>query len=106
MPIGETNEGDIATIEAEVDGHMPGYKNLPHRIRLRAVPEQVDRHQREREQRQQAQPAGRGEEEGHGRGWDRAVGPGSYQPRGGGRVRTVRPHRHHPVERPTVILPG
>jgi ATP-dependent DNA helicase RecG len=33
--IGETNEGDIATIEAEVDGHMPSYKNLPHRIRLR-----------------------------------------------------------------------
>jgi ATP-dependent DNA helicase RecG len=35
VPIGETNEGDIATIEAEVDGHMPGYKNLPYRIRLR-----------------------------------------------------------------------
>ncbi len=35
VPIGETNEGDIATIEAEVDAHMPGYKNLPYRIRLR-----------------------------------------------------------------------
>ncbi len=35
VPIGETNEGDIATIEAEVDGHMPGFKNLPYRIRLR-----------------------------------------------------------------------
>ncbi len=35
VPIGETDEGDIATIEAEVDGHMPGYKNLPYRIRLR-----------------------------------------------------------------------
>lgn len=34
-PIAETNEGDIATIEAEVDAHMPGYKNLPYRIRLR-----------------------------------------------------------------------
>ncbi|MCQ3943410.1 MAG: ATP-dependent DNA helicase RecG [Alphaproteobacteria bacterium] len=35
VPIAETGEGDIATIEAEVDGHMPAYKNLPHRIRLR-----------------------------------------------------------------------
>lgn len=35
VPIAETNEGDIATIEAEVDAHMPAYKNLPHRIRLR-----------------------------------------------------------------------
>lgn len=35
VPIAETNEGDIATIEAEVDGHMPAYKNLPYRIRLR-----------------------------------------------------------------------
>ncbi|MBC7767705.1 MAG: ATP-dependent DNA helicase RecG [Phycisphaerales bacterium] len=35
VPIAETNDGDIATIEAEVDGHMPAYKNLPHRIRLR-----------------------------------------------------------------------
>jgi ATP-dependent DNA helicase RecG len=33
--IAQTNEGDIATIEAEVDAHMPAYKNLPHRIRLR-----------------------------------------------------------------------
>ncbi|MBI3439046.1 MAG: ATP-dependent DNA helicase RecG [Proteobacteria bacterium] len=35
VPIAETEEDDIATIEAEVDGHMPGYKNLPYRIRLR-----------------------------------------------------------------------
>lgn len=35
VPIAETNEGDIATIEAEVDGHMAAYRNLPHRIRLR-----------------------------------------------------------------------
>jgi len=35
VPIAETNDGDIATIEAEVDGHMAAYKNLPHRIRLR-----------------------------------------------------------------------
>lgn len=35
VPIGETQDGDVATIEAEVDGHMPAYKNLPHRIRLR-----------------------------------------------------------------------
>jgi ATP-dependent DNA helicase RecG len=35
VPIGETNDGDIATIEAEVDTHMPGYRNLPYRIRLR-----------------------------------------------------------------------
>ncbi len=39
VPIGETNEGDIATIEAEVDGHLTGRriggKVLPHRIRLR-----------------------------------------------------------------------
>lgn len=35
VPIGETNDGDIATIEAEVDGYTPAYKNLPHRIRLR-----------------------------------------------------------------------
>ncbi len=35
VAIGETEEGDIATIEAEVDAHMPGYKNLPYRIRLR-----------------------------------------------------------------------
>ena len=35
VPIAETNEGDIATIEAEVDGHLPAYRNLPHRIRLR-----------------------------------------------------------------------
>ena len=35
VPIGETQDGDIATIEAEVDGYVPAYKNLPHRIRLR-----------------------------------------------------------------------
>jgi ATP-dependent DNA helicase RecG len=39
VPIGETDDGDIATIEAEVDGHMPsrriGQKVLPHRVRLR-----------------------------------------------------------------------
>ncbi|MBX3509794.1 MAG: ATP-dependent DNA helicase RecG [Hyphomonadaceae bacterium] len=35
VPIAETEDGDIATIEAEVDAHMPGYKNLPYRIRLR-----------------------------------------------------------------------
>jgi ATP-dependent DNA helicase RecG len=35
VPIAETEEGDIATIEAEVDGHLPGFRNLPHRIRLR-----------------------------------------------------------------------
>ncbi len=35
VPIAETQEGDIATIEAEVDAHQPAYKNLPHRIRLR-----------------------------------------------------------------------
>lgn len=35
VPIGETQDGDIATIEAEVDGYTPAYKNLPHRIRLR-----------------------------------------------------------------------
>ncbi len=35
VPIAETNDGDIATIEAEVDAHMPGYRNLPYRIRLR-----------------------------------------------------------------------
>jgi ATP-dependent DNA helicase RecG len=39
VPIAETNDGDIATIEAEVDAHMPahriGQKMLPHRIRVR-----------------------------------------------------------------------
>ncbi|MBL8538606.1 MAG: ATP-dependent DNA helicase RecG [Hyphomonadaceae bacterium] len=35
VPIAETQDGDIATIEAEVDGHIAAYKNLPHRIRLR-----------------------------------------------------------------------
>ncbi len=35
VPIAETRDGEIATIEAEVDGHMPAFKNIPHRIRLR-----------------------------------------------------------------------
>jgi ATP-dependent DNA helicase RecG len=35
VPIAETNDGDLATIEAEVDGHLPAYRNLPYRIRLR-----------------------------------------------------------------------
>lgn len=35
VPIDETEDGEIVTIEAEVDGHMPGFKNLPYRIRLR-----------------------------------------------------------------------
>lgn len=35
VPIGETNDGDIATIEAEVDGHIPAFKSAPYRIRLR-----------------------------------------------------------------------
>lgn len=35
VPIAETDDGDIATIEAEVDAHLPAYRNLPHRIRLR-----------------------------------------------------------------------
>lgn len=34
-PIAETDDGDIATIEADVDAHLPGYRNLPYRIRLR-----------------------------------------------------------------------
>ena len=34
-PIADTQDGEIATIEAEVEAHMPGYKNLPYRIRLR-----------------------------------------------------------------------
>ncbi len=35
VPIAQTDDGDVATIEAEVDAHQPAYKNLPHRIRLR-----------------------------------------------------------------------
>ncbi len=35
VPIAETSDGDIATIEAEVDGHIPAYKSAPYRIRLR-----------------------------------------------------------------------
>ncbi|HRE45908.1 MAG TPA: ATP-dependent DNA helicase RecG [Terricaulis sp.] len=34
-PIAETEDGDIATIEAEVDAHLPAYRKLPYRIRLR-----------------------------------------------------------------------
>jgi ATP-dependent DNA helicase RecG len=33
--IGDTEDGVIATLEVEVDAHMPGYKNLPYRIRVR-----------------------------------------------------------------------
>ncbi|MFT3726798.1 MAG: ATP-dependent DNA helicase RecG [Terricaulis sp.] len=33
--IGETEDGHIATLEVEVDAHMPSYKNLPYRIRVR-----------------------------------------------------------------------
>lgn len=35
VPIDETEDGEIATLEVEVDGHMPAYKNLPYRIRVR-----------------------------------------------------------------------
>ncbi|MGE0595079.1 MAG: ATP-dependent DNA helicase RecG [Hyphomonadaceae bacterium] len=35
VPIAEAREGEIATIEAEIDAHMPGYRNVPYRIRLR-----------------------------------------------------------------------
>jgi ATP-dependent DNA helicase RecG len=35
VPIAEARDGEIATIEAEVDGHTPGFRNLPYRIRLR-----------------------------------------------------------------------
>jgi ATP-dependent DNA helicase RecG len=35
VPIAESNDGEIATIEAEVDAHTPGFKNVPYRIRLR-----------------------------------------------------------------------
>lgn len=35
VPIDETSDGEIVTIEAEVDGHMPAFRNMPHRIRLR-----------------------------------------------------------------------
>jgi len=35
VPIAEAQDGEIATIEAEVDGHQAAYRNLPHRIRLR-----------------------------------------------------------------------
>jgi len=33
--IADTTEGEIATIEAEVDAHIPAYKASPYRIRLR-----------------------------------------------------------------------
>ncbi len=35
VSIAETRDGEIATIEAEVDGHTPAFKSVPHRIRLR-----------------------------------------------------------------------
>ncbi|MCR6643364.1 MAG: ATP-dependent DNA helicase RecG [Terricaulis sp.] len=35
VPIGETEDGEIVTIEAEVDAHLPAYRKLPYRIRLR-----------------------------------------------------------------------
>ncbi len=36
VPIAETREGEIATIEAEIDAHIPPFKtNLPYRVRLR-----------------------------------------------------------------------
>lgn len=35
VSIADTTEGEIATIEAEVDAHIPAYKNSPYRIRLR-----------------------------------------------------------------------
>ncbi|MEJ0061062.1 MAG: ATP-dependent DNA helicase RecG [Terricaulis sp.] len=35
VPISEARDGEIATIEAEVDAHAPGFRNLPYRIRLR-----------------------------------------------------------------------
>jgi ATP-dependent DNA helicase RecG len=35
VPIAEARDGEIATIEAEVDKHTPGFKNNPYRIRLR-----------------------------------------------------------------------
>jgi ATP-dependent DNA helicase RecG len=35
VPIADAEDGAIATIEVEVDAHMPSYKNLPHRIRVR-----------------------------------------------------------------------
>jgi len=35
VPIAETAEGEIATIEAEVDKHLGAFRNSPYRIRLR-----------------------------------------------------------------------
>ncbi|MGE0044496.1 MAG: ATP-dependent DNA helicase RecG [Hyphomonadaceae bacterium] len=35
VPIAETREGEIATIEAEVDKHVPAFRNSPYRVRLR-----------------------------------------------------------------------
>lgn len=35
VPIGEARDGEIATIEAEIDAHTPGFRNVPYRIRLR-----------------------------------------------------------------------
>ncbi|MGE0830658.1 MAG: ATP-dependent DNA helicase RecG [Hyphomonadaceae bacterium] len=35
VPISETRDGEIATIEAEVDKHIPAFRNAPYRVRLR-----------------------------------------------------------------------
>jgi ATP-dependent DNA helicase RecG len=35
VPIAEAQEGQIVTIEAEIDQHTPGFRNAPYRIRLR-----------------------------------------------------------------------
>ncbi|MET0182058.1 MAG: DEAD/DEAH box helicase, partial [Caulobacterales bacterium] len=35
VPISETQDGEIATIEAEVDAHTPAFRKLPYRVRLR-----------------------------------------------------------------------
>ncbi|MES1198622.1 MAG: ATP-dependent DNA helicase RecG [Pseudomonadota bacterium] len=35
VPIAETREGEIATIEAEVDAHTPGFRGTPYKVRLR-----------------------------------------------------------------------
>jgi len=35
VSIADTTEGEIATIEAEVDAHIPAYRSAPYRIRLR-----------------------------------------------------------------------
>lgn len=35
VPIAEAQDGQIVTIEAEVDGHIPPFKRMPYRVRLR-----------------------------------------------------------------------